>query len=204
MVSIEKKKKIQAQSQQLVGDRVLMAAIVVSAITAVVLGANFVESGLAWGLSALFLAVAGLVYAPHGGTVLSLVVLTAIQTSFVALHIHLAQGLTELHFGVFVTLALLMVYLDWRPIVFSAVLFAVHHVLFDRLQAAGWGCTVCQSPASAGSWCTRRMSLFRPGWKFSWPSVWGGPLFKGESSGVWSSTSNKPMALRWGQHLAIE
>ena len=149
MVSIEKKKKIQAQSQQLVGDRVLMAAIVVSAITAVVLGANFVESGLAWGLSALFLAVAGLVYATHGGTVLSLVVLTAIQTSFVALHIHLAQGLTELHFGVFVTLALLMVYLDWRPIVFSAVLFAVHHVLFDRLQAAGWG-VYCLSEPSFG------------------------------------------------------
>jgi methyl-accepting chemotaxis protein len=40
---------------------------------------------------------------------------------------------------VFVTLALLLVYLDWRPIVFAAGLFAVHHVLFDRLQAMGLG-----------------------------------------------------------------
>ena len=126
-------------SQQLLGDRIMMAAIVVSAVAAVVLGASFVESGLAWGLSALLLLVAGAVYASMGGTLLSRLVLATVQTSLVALHIHLAQGLTELHFGVFVTLALLMVYLDWRPIALSAALFAVHHVLFDRLQAAGWG-----------------------------------------------------------------
>lgn len=35
--------------------------------------------------------------------------------------------------------ALLLVDLDWRPIVFAAGLFAVHHVLFDRLQAVGLG-----------------------------------------------------------------
>ena len=84
-------------------------------------------------------AAAGLVYLLRSGTLLSRMVLTAVQTAFVALHIQLAQGLTELHFGVFVTLALLMVYLDWRPIVLSAALFALHHVLFDRLQAAGLG-----------------------------------------------------------------
>ena len=33
------------------------------------------------------------------------------------------------------TLALLLVYRDWRPIIASATFFAVHHVLFDRLQA---------------------------------------------------------------------
>ena len=136
-------------TQHLLGDRVMLAAIAVSAITAVVLGANFVESGLAWGLSAAFLLVAGLVYAARGGTMVSWVVLTTIQTSFVALHVHLAQGLTELHFGVFVTLALLLVYLDWRPIVLSAVLFAVHHILFDRLQAAGFG-VYCLSEANFG------------------------------------------------------
>ena len=39
-----------AQTSHLLGDRVMMAAIAVSAVTAVALGANFVESGLAWGL----------------------------------------------------------------------------------------------------------------------------------------------------------
>ena len=59
--------------------------------------------------------------------------------SSVALHIHLGRGTLEFHFGVFVTLALLLVYRDWRPILAGAAFFAVHHVLFDRLQAAGMG-----------------------------------------------------------------
>ena len=136
-------------AQQLLGDRIMMVAIAVSAVTAVALGMNFVESGLAWGLSAVFVLTAALVYLLRGGTVLSRAVLTTVQTLFVALHIHLAQGLTELHFGVFVTLALLMVYLDWRPILLSAVLFAVHHVLFDRLQAAGFGIYCLTEPSFA-------------------------------------------------------
>lgn len=44
-----------------------------------------------------------------------------------------------LHFGVFVVLAFLLEYLDWRVIVLGAVMFAVHHFAFDRLQAAGLG-----------------------------------------------------------------
>ena len=39
----------------------MMAAVAASAVTAVVLGASFVESGLDWGLAALFAAAAGLV-----------------------------------------------------------------------------------------------------------------------------------------------
>ena len=50
-----------------------------------------------------------------------------------------ARGMLELHFGVFVVLAFLLVYLDWKVIVFGAALIAVHHVVFDRLQAAGMG-----------------------------------------------------------------
>ena len=34
-------------------------------------------------------------------------------------------------------LALLLAYQDWRPIVLAAGLIAVHHIAFDRLQAAG-------------------------------------------------------------------
>jgi methyl-accepting chemotaxis protein len=73
-------------------------------------------------------------------------VLAFVQVGLVALHIQLAQGMLEFHFGVFVTLALLLVYLDWRPIVWAALLFAVHHVLFDRLQAAGFGVYCMTSP----------------------------------------------------------
>jgi methyl-accepting chemotaxis protein len=73
------------------------------------------------------------------GTLASRLVLTFALVCLVALHIQLAKGELEYHFGVFVSLALLLVYLDWRPIVFAAGLFAVHHLLFDWLQAAGFG-----------------------------------------------------------------
>ncbi|MBO0942222.1 chemotaxis protein [Acidovorax temperans] len=134
-------------SMHIMGDRVMLAAIVISAITAVALGFNFVESGLAWGVSAVLMVVAVIAYASAAGALASRLVLAFVQSAFVALHIQLAQGQTELHFGAFVTLALLLVYLDWRPIVLSALVFAVHHVLFDRLQAAGFG-VYCLTEAS--------------------------------------------------------
>lgn len=56
----------------------------------------------------------------------------------VALHIHYGMGLVEFHFGVFVTLALLLMYRDWKPVLVAAVVIALHHVIVDRLQAAGF------------------------------------------------------------------
>ncbi len=128
-----------SSAQGLLGDKIMLAAIGLSAVAAIVLGFSFVESAMAWGASAALLVLAGLVYVTSKGTLTSRLALAVIQSLFVALHIDLARGMTELHFGVFVTLALLLVYLDWRPIVVSALTFAVHHVLFDRLQAAGFG-----------------------------------------------------------------
>jgi methyl-accepting chemotaxis protein len=117
----------------------MLAAIGLSAVAAVILGSRFMEAGLAWAATAILVAMAVLVYIANRGTLMSRLVLAFVQTSLVELHIQLARGMTELHFGVFVTLALLLVYLDWRPILLAAVVFAVHHVVFDRLQAAGYG-----------------------------------------------------------------
>jgi methyl-accepting chemotaxis protein len=129
----------QASPLALLGDRVLLVAIGISALASVALGVQFVESSLALGASLLLVLVAGVTYAAARGTTLGRYVLTFVLVSFVALHIQLARGMIELHFGVFVVLAFLMVYLDWKLIVFGAALFAVHHVAFDRLQAAGMG-----------------------------------------------------------------
>ena len=123
----------------LLGDKVLLGGIGLSAVASIVLGMQFVESGLAIGVALVLLVIAGLGYATAPGTTLSRYVLTFVLVSFVALHIQLARGMLEFHFGVFVVLAILLVYLDWKVIAFGAVLFAVHHLAFDRLQAAGLG-----------------------------------------------------------------
>jgi methyl-accepting chemotaxis protein len=117
----------------------MLAAVLLSAAVAMVMGQIYYEPVLAVVGALAFAGIGTLAYLAAKGTMTSRLVLAAMQVALVALHIQLARGELEFHFGVFVTLALLLVYLDWRPIVFAAGLFAVHHVLFDRLQAAGFG-----------------------------------------------------------------
>ena len=85
---------------------------------------------LAAGWSAMLMAHA---------TIASRMVISLCLMGMVALHIDLGLGMAEYHFGVFVTLALLLMYRDWRPILAAALAIAVHHVLIDRLQAQGVG-----------------------------------------------------------------
>ena len=134
------------RAQALLGDRVILTSIGLAAIAAIVLGAGGIEAGLAWGATGLLLALALATYALAKGSLTSRMVLAFVLTGFVELHIQLARGETLYHFGVFTTLALLLVYLDWRPIVFAALAFAIHHVAFDRLQAAGYGLYCLSQP----------------------------------------------------------
>jgi len=128
-----------AASRALFGDRILLVAVGLSALTSIVLGMQFVDSGLAFGITAVLLMLAAGGYGMARGSGASRYVLTFVLVGFVALHIQLARGMIEFHFGVFVVLAFLLVYLDWKVIVFGAAMFAVHHIAFDRLQASGTG-----------------------------------------------------------------
>ena len=128
------------------GDRILLLAIGISAVVSAVLGVQFVEVGLTIGATLVLVALAGVGYTMTRGTSACRYVLTFVLVSFIVLHIQLARGMLEFHFGVFVVLAFLLVYLDWRLIVFGAALFAVHHMVFDRLQAAGMGFYCLTSP----------------------------------------------------------
>jgi methyl-accepting chemotaxis protein len=112
------------------------------------LAAAVAASGIAWYYDQLALGlsvatcIAGLgaaAYFGARGTVFSRIAIALGISAIVALEIQLAAGAPEFHFGVFVTLALLLAYRDWRPIVAAAAFFAVHHIVFDRMQAAGIG-----------------------------------------------------------------
>jgi methyl-accepting chemotaxis protein len=120
------------------GDRVLALAIAVASLAALGLGASREQLGLSFAVTAGLLGLAGAARALARPYALRYVY-TFVLVSLVALHIQLAGGQIELHFGVFVVMAFLLVYLDWTVIVFGALLFAVHHIAFDRLQAAGLG-----------------------------------------------------------------
>ena len=53
---------------------------------------------------------------------------------YAALHIHQANGLIEVHFEIFILMAFLIIYQDWRVFITAIVVIAVHHVSFYYLQ----------------------------------------------------------------------
>jgi methyl-accepting chemotaxis protein len=118
-------------------DAVLLGALGVSALAALAIGQTYGHFGLALGVAGALLAAGAGAYALARGSTLAWVVLTTANVAMVALHIQLGRGTLEFHFGVFVLLGLLLVYRNWRPVVLAAALVAVHHIVFDRLQAMG-------------------------------------------------------------------
>ena len=73
------------------------------------------------------------------GSLATRLTVAAMLMIFCALNIHQAYGMIELHFGIFVCLAFLLCYRDWRPIVFGAVVTALHHLSFNYFQELGYG-----------------------------------------------------------------
>lgn len=131
-------------------DRLMMVALLLYGVTTLTVAIVIGQPGLSPSMSLLWVAgfslpgLAGFWLTP--GTRLSRMLLAFSLTALVALQIQVSAGLREAHFGVFVTLALLMTYLDWRPIVLSAGLFAVQHIVIDRLQGMGWGVYCLSQP----------------------------------------------------------
>jgi methyl-accepting chemotaxis protein len=122
----------------LLGDRILLATIFMAGSVCLVLGYETLQLGLAAMIAGVLCAISAISYLFWKGTGITRYPLTFALVGIVALQLQLAHGLTEFHFGVFVILAFLLVYLDWKIILFGTLLFAVHHFLFDRLQALGF------------------------------------------------------------------
>ncbi|MCV6587440.1 MAG: methyl-accepting chemotaxis protein [Marinobacterium sp.] len=58
---------------------------------------------------------------------------------FSALQIHQANGMIEMHFMIFCLLAFLLYYRDFMVVLTAATVIALHHLIFNVLQAAGYG-----------------------------------------------------------------
>ncbi|MDO9314216.1 MAG: methyl-accepting chemotaxis protein, partial [Burkholderiaceae bacterium] len=120
-------------------DGLILAATALACLMAVGIASQYGGMPLALIGATAILLIAGGTFVTARGTLLSSLVLSSCLMATVALQLQLGRGTLELHFGVFVSLALILLYRDWRPIVMAAGVIAVHHVLFDRLQAAGIG-----------------------------------------------------------------
>ena len=96
------------------------------------------------GIPAALVPILFMLSAP--GALFTRMIVGAAVMVFCGLNIDQSHGMTELHFGVFVLLALLLIYQDWRVIVGAAAVIAVHHLLFNYLQAAHYPVWVFGTP----------------------------------------------------------
>lgn len=68
--------------------------------------------------------------------------------TFAGLEIQQLLGNTEMHFGIFVLLAFLLFYKDWRVIATAAGVIAAHHIIFNYLQTLDIGIYIFEMGAS--------------------------------------------------------
>ena len=120
-------------------DLLMLVLITVAALLALPIGWHYSSVDMALVVSPLLIAVASIIFWLGRGSRFARYGLPLVLCACIALQIQVALGTIEFHFGVFVTLALIMVYRQWRVVVVCAAFFAVHHIAFDRLQAWGYG-----------------------------------------------------------------
>lgn len=138
------------REQRVSADRILLASVGV--LLLISLGVAYATGtwlvALAVGVPAV--VVPGLIYHMAPGSVTSRIVFACALMIFSALTIQQTGGVIEAHFGIFVLLAFLLYYRDWKPILAAAALIAVHHLSFNYLQAANLGIYIFDSGPSLG------------------------------------------------------
>jgi len=120
------------------GDAYMLAATALGTVGLAWLGLRFDQVVLAGALALALLAAAAMLFVMARGSWFNSVAYPILSAAVVAAQIHVTSGRAEYHFGAFVVLAYALVYRHWLPIVTTAGAIALHHVLFDRLQARGY------------------------------------------------------------------
>ena len=131
------------------GDGLMLGVIAVGLVAAVWIGTQYGRAPTALWVGVPLVLAAGLVWTFARGSLFARLSMAVLAMVMVALQIHVGVGQNLYHFGVFVTLAILLVYRDWRVPVVGAAVIAVQHALFNELQQAGWG-VVCFTQPSWG------------------------------------------------------
>jgi methyl-accepting chemotaxis protein len=125
------------EAEHVKGDRILSRLLLTQFPIAIGLAAlhGMWIAGFVVGLAMAL--IPWLVVSARPGTLTSRLTIATAFMGFAALFIDEAHGDTVLHFYIFVELAFLIVYRDWRVPTFGAALAAVHHLGFFLLQHAG-------------------------------------------------------------------
>ncbi|MDP1664786.1 MAG: methyl-accepting chemotaxis protein [Methylobacter sp.] len=131
-------------------DSVMMITVAVLFLATVTAGVIYdgIILSLAVGIPAIVIPF--FIWRSMPGMLISRLAMASAFVILIAIQIQVSHGLIEMHFGLFVVLAFLLAYRDWRPIIFAAGLIAVHHLAFNFLQAADMDVWVFRNGANLG------------------------------------------------------
>lgn len=116
----------------------MLVALAASSIAALALGREHGREQPALLVSGALVAAGVFACLRLSGTLAARLCLAVACAVSVGLQLHLGQGAPELQAGMFVLLALLLAYQDWRPIVLTAGLLVLHHLSFASLHRLWW------------------------------------------------------------------
>ncbi len=117
-------------------DGVMMATVTFLFLVTVAVGLTYDQLVLSLVLGVPVLIVPAIIWRSLQGTLVARLTMASAMIILIAIQIQISHGMIEMHFGLFVALAFLLAYRDWRPIVFGAGLIAVQHLVCNYLQAA--------------------------------------------------------------------
>jgi methyl-accepting chemotaxis protein len=129
------------------GDTLLAIVMGVCLLWAIGIGYQFHRTATALWVGLPLCAIAWLLWAVARGTFFCRAGMAVLSMTMVALQIEVGMGQNLYHFGVFVVLAILLIYRDWRVPVIAAVLIALQHVAFNVMQEAGWSVICFAKPS---------------------------------------------------------
>jgi len=118
-------------------DRLMLALVWILWAICLTIGLLTAQTGTAFIAGSLLAAIATLACVLLSGKLVTRLLFAFILMAFSALLIQLGGGETEYHFSVFVLLSALLAWRDWKPLVMGAAVIALHHLVFNYLQADG-------------------------------------------------------------------
>lgn len=129
------KSQFDLSEEHLIADKVMMWILLAHALIAIFITSNYYQTytiGII--ASGLILTITGVAYLIMAGTLwFRLIVATAIMF-FSAVYIQQHLGRIEMHFHVFIGLAILTIYKDLRPMFLASVVIILHHFAFNYFQ----------------------------------------------------------------------
>jgi methyl-accepting chemotaxis protein len=136
---METKAALARQQRYIKADKLFLFVLIGLLVFSVGLGLHFDTLALTFYVGIPAALIPAILMMTHPGALITRIVVAISLMVFCGLHIQQGQGMSELHFGIFVLLAFLLCYQDWRVILAAAATAAVHHLSFNYLQELQYG-----------------------------------------------------------------